>query len=208
VSTDITQPALSVDSLVFRVTSRKTLEVLLAERWNEPYAGQKALPGVLLLPNESLSEAAIRAVTDKTQVAEDMITGTKQFRAFDDTNRDPRGLTISLVQHVFLAESDAATEGFWTPAAPLNNELPFDHGAIVQNAVNELQNPSSDLVRGILGNTFGAGDYAWLIEAAGGSIDRTNLTRVIPSRYEVERAGTAVSSLSGKRTTQWRFINE
>lgn len=207
-STNITQPALSVDSLVFRVTAQKTLEVLLAERWNEPYAGQKALPGVLLLPNESLADAAIRAVTDKTRVAESKVTGTKQFRAFDDTNRDPRGLTISLTQYVFLSDSNTVTEGFWTPAAPLNDLLPFDHGAIIESAVAELQNPSSELVRGILGDTFGAGDYAWLVEAAGGSIDRTNLTRIIPSRYGVERAGTAVSSLSGKRTSQWRFTEE
>lgn len=194
------QPLISVDAVALRLTAHG-LEVLLAERWNEPYAGKLALPGVLLLPNESLEEAAIRAVLDKTDIPSEKVRGISQLRAFDATNRDPRGSTISIACWVFV-DPTTETSGTWMRVSAIE-DLPFDHKNILMSAMKLLRNPSETLVWGILSEEFASGDYALLIESSSGDIDRTNLTRIIPSRLPHIRKTTARTSAITKKKSQY-----
>lgn len=199
------QPLLSVDSVIMRLT-KSGLEVLLAERWNEPFAGSYALPGVLLNSSESLAEAAVRAVEDKTDIPAHNVRGVAQLKAFDATNRDPRGSTISMTCWTFV-DPNTETSGSWTPVSEID-DLPFDHMNILHTALHLLENPSKTLVWGILGEKFSSGDYALLIESAGGQVDRTNLTRIIPSRIpEAVGVGLEVSKLTQKKGTHWEIPN-
>lgn len=200
-TTTIVQPYLSVDTVAIRLVPQG-LEVLLAQRWNEPFAGMNALPGVLLLPGETINDAAQRALADKTDIMED-IRGFMQFGVFDDTNRDPRGATISVATFVF-PDPNAPTSGSWINVVEVG-ELPFDHNVILTQAMSLLTNPSAELARGILGATFTSGDYALLVESAGGAVDRTNLSRIIEARLPVSKDGSAVSKFSRRRGVQWKF---
>lgn len=200
---DVKQPLISVDSVVCRLVGTG-IEILLAERWNEPYAGEWGLPGVLLQANESLAEAARRALLDKTEIPEENVRGIFQLGAFDETNRDPRGSTISMACWAFV-DPETPTTGQWVNVDNLA-ELPFDHNLIIERAVSLLENPVEELVKGILGNFFSSGDYALLVESAGATIDRTNLTRIIPSRLpHVSKAGKAPSRISRKNSQHWTF---
>lgn len=201
-SKNLNQPYVSVDTVPLRLTAAG-LEVLLAERWKEPFAGSHALPGVLLLPGESIKDAAIRALEDKTDIVEGVNADSIiQIGVFDDANRDPRGATLSI--SVFVFPTATETSGKWVKIDEVG-ELPFDHNTILQAGRRKLENPQVDLVAGIFGDTFTSGEYALLVESAGSSIDRTNLSRIIESRLPVSKVGMATSPLTKRRGTQWEL---
>lgn len=60
-----------VDIVALRLSEEGTLQVLLLRRQREPYAGQWALPGVLVngrCADASLDAAAARALADKARL--------------------------------------------------------------------------------------------------------------------------------------------
>ena len=96
---------------------------------------KKALPGVLLRPNESISDAVKRTIDTKT-----ILSGLKyrlqELPAQTNPNRDPRGHVVSVPILIFLMEPFALSEN-WSIFEP-DLELDFDHTRMVNIAFNIL----------------------------------------------------------------------
>jgi len=132
----------AVDIVVFTV-HEQTLQVLLIERGIAPFKGLYALPGGFVRSEETLEQAAFRELFEET--------GTKnvyleQLYTFGDPHRDPRGRVVTVAYYALvptdksplLAGTDAAAAG-WYPVFALP-PLAFDHGKIVEYAVDRLRN--------------------------------------------------------------------
>lgn len=118
-------PALTVDIVI-----QTTGGIVLVERVNPPHGW--ALPGGFVDVGESLETAARREAYEETGLRVDLI---RQFHAYSDPDRDPRGHTVSVV---FLAIADGTPSGgddarqaavFALNALP--KPLAFDHGQII-----------------------------------------------------------------------------
>lgn len=188
--TDWQQPLVSVDVVAVRWDGEE-LQFALHNRPNEPFAGKSALPGVLLLPGELLADAVHRAVSTKIGTAEEAVVHVAQVAAFDGTNRDPRGATISIAHLAVIdpASSDLAT-GRWVAQAP---GLPFDHGVIIEAALSELgMRLWNDwpLTRAILGEEFTTKTALALSHRLDALPNRaSNIARWLEATGRVERAG-------------------
>ena len=96
------RPSVAADAAVFGVAEldaddpkslrRRTLNILLVRRAEEPFAGSYSLPGGFLRPDETIEGAACRELTEETGVVQPRILPLKTYSALD---RDPRGWIIS-----------------------------------------------------------------------------------------------------------------
>lgn len=98
---------------------------------------KKALPGVLLKHNESISEAVKRTIDDKT-ILSGLNYRLQELPAQTDPNRDPRGHVVSVPILVFLTEP-TNVDSNWSNFEP-DLELDFDHTHMVNIAFNILAN--------------------------------------------------------------------
>lgn len=98
-------------------------------------SNKKALPGVLLKTNESISEAVKRTIDTKT-ILSDLKYRLQELPAQTNPNRDPRGHVVSIPILIFLMEPFALSEN-WSNFEP-DLELDFDHTHMVNIAFNIL----------------------------------------------------------------------
>jgi 8-oxo-dGTP diphosphatase len=132
----------TVDIVVFTV-HEETLQVLLIERGIDPFKGLYALPGGFVLAEETLEQAAFRELFEETGTKDVYL---EQLYTFGDPHRDPRGRVVTVAYYALvptdksplLAGTDAAAAG-WYPVSALP-PLAFDHGKIVEYAVDRLRN--------------------------------------------------------------------
>ena len=132
----------AVDIVVFTV-HEQTLRVLLIERGIDPFKGLYALPGGFVLAEETLEQAAFRELFEETGTKDVYL---EQLYTFGDPHRDPRGRVVTVAYYALvptdksplLAGTDAAAAG-WYPVSALP-PLAFDHGKIVEYAVDRLRN--------------------------------------------------------------------
>ena len=146
---DYPHPSLAVDVALLTVRDGR-LSVLLHERPD----GTRALPGVFVHIDETLANAALRALRDKA-----CVTGQEpvQLRVFDDPSRDDRGRVLS-VAHVDLVRIDRLGTGehLLAPIEDTASGLAFDHAEIVAHAAawaRALYTAAPD-PRGLAGDTF------------------------------------------------------
>lgn len=194
------QPLISVDVMALSWHGEQ-LRFALHERQNAPFAGRSALPGVLLLPGELLDDAVRRAVESKLGLAQAEIVHVGQVGAFDGTNRDPRGATISIAHLAVVSDSaEGPLLGSWVTSA---DGLPFDHDAIVAATFAELGRRlwnDWELTRAILGEQFTTKSALALshrLDAVPGRA--SNIARWLEATGRLHRAG-----LSG-RAAVWRW---
>ena len=152
------QPGVTVDLVIFTVAEDK-LQVLLVKRAEEPFAGFWSIPGGFLQTGESLDDAALRVMQDKTGVSEVYL---EQLYTFGKPDRDPRARVITVTYFALIpwkslvqpASSKVAGVA-WVPvdAAP---ELAFDHREILEYAVRRLRAKAdySNIVYGLLPLNF------------------------------------------------------
>lgn len=186
------QPLVSVDVVALSWRDEQ-LRFALHERPNEPFAGRSALPGVLLLPGELLGGAVTRALESKLALARDQIAHMGQVGAFDGTNRDPRGATISIAHLAVISGSEGELPlGSWETSA---EGLPFDHDAIVAATFAELGLRlwnDWELTRAILGEQFTTKSALALshrLDAVPGRA--SNIARWLEATGRVRRAGSS-----------------
>ena len=98
-------------------------------------SNKKALPGVLLKTNESISEAVQRTLETKTNLS-GLKYRLQELPAQTDPNRDPRGHVVSVPILVFLTEPIIVAND-WSNFEP-NLELDFDHTEMVNKAFSIL----------------------------------------------------------------------
>lgn len=135
------RPSVTVDIVIFSLVD-EALKVLLIKRESPPYAQTWAIPGSFVKMDESLEEAAVRALADETGV-EDVYT--EQLYTFGKPGRDPRTRVIT-VAYFALVPHDAihhkagrdASETGWFAVAQLP-ALAFDHTEIVEYAYRRLR---------------------------------------------------------------------
>ncbi|MFH1092650.1 MAG: NUDIX hydrolase [Candidatus Omnitrophota bacterium] len=106
--------------------------VVLIERKNYPYGW--AIPGGFVEYNESLEAAALREAKEETNLT---VFNLKQFHAYSDAARDPRGHTIANVftgqgRGELSAASDAKNAAvFFRENLP--EAIAFDHRKILED---------------------------------------------------------------------------
>lgn len=98
-------------------------------------SNKKALPGVLLKPNESISDAVQRTLETKTEFSK-LKYRLQELPAQTNPSRDPRGHVISVPILVFLTEPVTLTND-WSNFEP-DLELDFDHTEMVNKAFSIL----------------------------------------------------------------------
>jgi len=138
----------AVDAVVFGASGVSVegrppgLEVMLIQRGIEPFKGQWALPGGLVLPNEDIETALRRELLEEAGIAPAWL---EQLYTFGAPERDPRGRTITvawigLVQPAQYLPHPAtdADDARWWPLKDLP-ELAFDHAKILEVARTRLR---------------------------------------------------------------------
>ena len=131
----------AVDIVIFTIQSG-SLRVLLVRRKIAPFEGKFALPGGFVHEDEGLEDAALRELEEETGVGDVYL---EQLYSFGTPSRDPRGRVISVSYFALIspdrtlqAGSDAA-EAQWQEMQKLP-PLAFDHGAILEYALERLRN--------------------------------------------------------------------
>lgn len=132
------RPMVTVDAVVFGKCNDGSFEVLLIERGSPPFKGRWALPGGFIGMGETLEESATRELKEETGIESFQL---KQFYAFGNPGRDPRGRNITVAffgidQKSRLkpkAGSDAKSFKWYKI-----NDLPplaFDHNEVIAKAI-------------------------------------------------------------------------
>lgn len=177
--------AVTVDVVIFAVIGGD-LHVALIERGVAPFAGAWALPGGFKRPDETLLQAATRELGEETGVSSDSL---RQFGAFGDPGRDPRGNIVTIGFYAVVqqppdlaAGTDAASASYWPVRALLDREVPlaFDHFDILSEAHRHLgqELERSDLITHFLPAEFTIRDLQEVFEAVWGcSLDPSNFRR-------------------------------
>ncbi len=114
--------------------------MLLIERAAEPYAGQWALPGGLLLPEETLDGAATRKLADETGVSDVFL---EQLFTFDRLGEGRAEAIITYFALVDFARTRLRGDLEWRPAwQPVRGleGLAFHNEEIIRYAAVRLRN--------------------------------------------------------------------
>lgn len=151
-------PNVSVDCVVFGF-DMETLNVLLIEQKDlkADFQGLPALPGDLVIEDESLDAAANRVLLELTNLQGIFL---RQFHAFGDPNRvkdikdldwlqsyreNPQARVITIGYFALVRTADFAPEAssfakrvFWCDVHDIPN-LAFDHNQILQAALTRLR---------------------------------------------------------------------
>ena len=93
---------LAVDAVVFGYDPKDGISVLLIERKYDPFKGQWAIPGGLVLESESLEQAVERELEEETGVKVDYL---EQLYTFGAVNRDPRNRVAVSYTHLRAHET-------------------------------------------------------------------------------------------------------
>ena len=131
--------AVTVDLALMTVRAG-SLQTVLVQRDEAPFAGQWALPGGFVQAEEDLDEATRRVFETKTGLA---LPHAEQLATYATPGRDPRMRVVSVAYLVLLP---AGAE----PAVPSHEraaffdvaglpDLAFDHSAILADAVARVQ---------------------------------------------------------------------
>ncbi len=136
------RPSLTVDCVVFGLDEADSLKVMLIQRNLLPFKGQWALPGGFVRLDESLEEAARRELREETGIENVFL---QQLFTFGEVDRDPRDRVVTVAYYALVnlweyrieAATDAS-DAAWFPITQLP-PLAFDHGKIVQVALNHLK---------------------------------------------------------------------
>lgn len=152
------QTAVAVDLVIFTVND-DVLKIMLVKRAEEPFADSWSLPGGFLKASESLEEAALRVLQEKTGVENVYL---EQLYTFGDPDRDPRARVITVTYFALIPwkdliqpPSDKITGLMWAPVHHLP-KLAFDHKEIVAYAVKRLRAKASysNIVYGLMPRQF------------------------------------------------------
>ncbi|MFI6866391.1 NUDIX hydrolase [Nocardia sp. NPDC050406] len=203
------QSAVSLDVVALRYgRDDPTVTLGIAARAWEPFAGELALPGVLLGRGERLDAAARRAVHTKLGVPEAAIAAVGQLATFDEPTRDPRGPTLSIAMWAVVTEHDT-DHATWVPFDKVPT-LAFDHNRIVETARGLLAGmlwKNLRFTRPLVGEEFPATRAVELTTALEGARpDPGNLNRTLATLPGLTRTGERMRvKATGRPAAVWAF---
>jgi 8-oxo-dGTP diphosphatase len=172
------------------------LRVLLIHRSGEPFLGKWALPGGLLKPNETLSEAAARKLVDETGVADVYL---EQLYTFDGLEADVRSVAVAYFALVDASRVRLRDEPTWQPAwHPVDDlpELAFDNQRVVDYAVKRLQNKLeyTNIAYSLMPQAFTLSELQSVYQSIfGRAFDKRNFRRRMLSLGIIRPTGQTVS---------------
>jgi 8-oxo-dGTP diphosphatase len=183
----------AVDLAIFTVQERR-LELLLIRMKRAPFDGKWALPGGRIRGDETVEQAALRELTEKTGLSDLYL---EQLYTFSEPARDPGDRCIS-VAHLALIRGDVqlrTTDKYsgigWFPVARLP-PLAFDHEQMARYAVQRLRVKLeyTDVARNLLERDFTLGELQRLYETIGGKkLDARNFQRKVQTIGLVKDTG-------------------
>lgn len=88
------RPSVTVDAVLYRVLSDRTLRILMIKRGGHPYIGMYAFPGGFVEKDESCEAAVARELEEETGVKNLPLC---QLTAVSTPDRDPRWRNITVV---------------------------------------------------------------------------------------------------------------
>ena len=144
---DFPRPLTTVDIVIFSIRD-ETLHVLLVQRptgEGEPFLGFLALPGgfVDIDRDKDLQACAVRKLKDKTGMVSPYL---EQLGSWGSASRDPRGWSATHAYFALLpamaAGGAVAADAEWFPivSGKVKARLAFDHGDILEAAIQRLRN--------------------------------------------------------------------
>ncbi|CAM1342173.1 NUDIX hydrolase [Tenacibaculum aestuarii] len=201
---------IAVDAVVFGY-QQKELSVLLIKRGIEPFKGAWALPGGLVLENESLEHAVERELLEETGVTIDYL---EQLYTFGTPKRDPRNRVISVTyfglvspNHFKISADTDAAEVQWFPIHKLP-KLAFDHNLILTTALKRLQSKINYQPIGfeLLNQEFPFSDLENLYQTIlNQKIDRRNFRKKIMSFGILTETNKIHQTSSGRPAKLFKF---
>lgn len=141
--TQFERPQVTVDTVVLTLIDHK-LNALLVKRQVEPCKGVATLPGGFVHTDvdNNAEDAARRVLSTKAGVE---VRHLEQLSTFSGATRDARGWSLSIT-YLALVQPDELQEldpnAHWQPVDEIN-DLPFDHGDILQAALSRVRNKAS-----------------------------------------------------------------
>ncbi|PKV50046.1 8-oxo-dGTP diphosphatase [Aquimarina sp. MAR_2010_214] len=200
----------AVDAVVFGYKD-KALNVLLIKRDIDPFKDSWALPGGLVLENESLEQAVVRELKEETNVTIDYL---EQLYSFGDPKRDPRNRVVSVTyfalvkpEHFEIKADTDAQDVAWFDMTELP-DLAFDHIRILETAKKRLQNKLTYEPVGfdLLADKFLFSDleklYMTILQKV---IDRRNFRKKILSFGILEELDEKISEGRGRPANLFKF---
>lgn len=205
-TSDFARPIVTIDVALMTLHDDR-LHVALAPRSRDPFAGEPALLGGYVRPQEDHNAAAAvaRVLRDKAGLAG---AYAEQLQSFTGRDRDPRGWSVSIA-YIALLPSDRicgeASKLLLRPAdAP--GALPFDHGHIIAVARERLRTKGaySTLPARLLPEQFTLPEMQAIYEAViGERLDQSSFRRKIMELGAVEPvAGETRRSSTIRRPAQ------
>ena len=204
------RPSVTVDVVIFSLIEDE-LKVLLIKRRAAPFADAWAIPGSFVKIDESLEEAAVRALADETGV-EDVYT--EQLYTFGTPDRDPRTRVITIA-YFALVPYDAIRphagrqthKTGWFSIAQLP-PLAFDHTEIVEYAYTRLRYKLEYTSVGfqLLPDVFTLTELQKAYEIIlGEKLDKRNFRRKILSAEILEETGEKQKEGEGRPAMLYRY---
>lgn len=203
----------AVDAVVFGYDA-KQLSVLLIKRGVEPFKDSWALPGGLVMDDESLETAVTRELKEETGVQIDYL---EQLYTFGKPGRDPRNRVVSVgyfglvrPNHFKIQAATDAKEVQWFPVKELP-DLGFDHRLILDTAKERLKSKLQYQPIGfdLLNKEFPFSDlenlYTTILDH---KIDRRNFRKKILSFEIVEETDKIHQKGSGRPAKLFKFNNK
>ncbi|WP_299338800.1 NUDIX domain-containing protein [uncultured Psychroserpens sp.] len=201
----------AVDAVVFGYESKGNLSVLLIKRGVDPFKNTWALPGGLVLEDESLETAVTRELKEETGVKIDYL---EQLYTFGKPKRDPRNRVVSVSyfalvrpNHFKIKADTDADEAKWFPVDKLP-KLAFDHKTILKTATKRLKGKLLYQPIGfdLLSAEFPFSDLEHLYATIlGKEIDRRNFRKKIMSFGFVEETDKIHQEGSGRPAKLFKF---
>jgi len=191
---DYEQLGMTVDLVIFTVNKDK-LKVLLTKRAESPFLAFWSLPGGFLLENESLEEAALRVLKEKTGVKDVYL---EQLYTFGKPDRDPRARVITVAYFALIPwanldqpESKKVADLTWVSVDQLPR-LAFDHKEILNCAVKRLRAKVSysNIVYGLMPDKFRLSELQKMYEIIlGDELDKRNFRKRILASGLLQETG-------------------
>ncbi len=154
------KPSVTVDLALFTIINEQ-LHVLMTRRTEHPFLGQLALAGVFVGLEETLEEAAQRALYQKTGLRDIYF---EQLYTWGDVQRDPRMRIISVSYYALVPYSSISLpENSHAPTfypvediLAMESGIAFDHRRIVEFGRDRIRNKVnwSDIAFALLPEEF------------------------------------------------------
>lgn len=205
---------LAVDAVVFGYDPHDGISILLIQRKYDPFKGGWAIPGGLVLENESLETAVERELEEETGVKVDYL---EQLYTFGDLNRDPRNRVVAVAYYGLVKKSDFhlyastdAEDAKWFNWKELP-ELAFDHSRILAVAKERLRGKIRYQPIGfeLLDDKFPFSDLHKLYEAILDiEIDRRNFKKKFLQLNILTELDEKISEGKGRPGSLFRFNSD